>query len=90
MFKEKYEWESEETMKLAGHLLEIMPEQAKQQRGLETLIKVLDKKIADKELTMVDQEKLLKAIEQTVPPEVAPVMSKQIKKCIKAYKGQVD
>ena len=52
-FKGNYEWESEETMELAGHLLDIMPDEAKQP-GFEKLVKSLDKKIKGKNVTSIE------------------------------------
>ena len=86
-FKGNYEWESEETMELAGHLLDIMPDEAKQP-GFEKLVKSLDKKIKGKNVTSIDEETLIQAIEGTVPPDMTPMMSKHMKKYIQQFKGE--
>jgi len=88
-FKGNYEWESEETMELAGHLLDIMPDEAKQP-GFEELVKSLDKKIKGENANSIDEETLIQAIEGTVPPDMAPMMSKHIKKYIQQFKGEGD
>jgi len=88
-FKGNYEWESEETMELAGHLLAIMPDEAKQP-GFEELVKSLDKKIKGENASSIDEETLIQAIEGTVPPDMAPMMSKHIKKYIQQFKGEGD
>ena len=83
-FKEKYQWEDTEARELAGHILEMMPDDAKEP-GLEALTSSLDGAIAEGE--EVNEEMLYQAIESTVPPHAAPIMLKSLKESVDKYKS---
>lgn len=84
LFKARYQWEDTDTQELAGHILEMMPDAAKEP-GLEELARGLDRIVGEGE--EVDEKTLYQAIESSVPPNVAPVMMKAIKESAEQYKS---
>ena len=86
-FKNRYEWVSNDTKELAGYLLKKMPDQVKED-GLAETIMGLDEMIKKEGKDKVDEEMFVKAMEGTVPPQMAPKMTSYIKKYIKEFKGQ--
>jgi hypothetical protein len=84
--KERYEWADEETKELAGFLLELMPEPARD-RGVEALMNELDEKIEVEGNDKVDEEIFFQALEHTVPSHLAPAMMDSIKQYSQRYKA---
>jgi hypothetical protein len=84
--KKRYQWTDEETEKLAGYLLELMPEPTRGP-GMEALMDELDWRIAAEGNDAVDEEIFFQALESTVPPHLAPVMMNSIKHYSQRYKA---
>ena len=84
--KERYEWADEETEDLAGHLLELMPDPARE-TGVEALMKELDRKIITEGNDTVDENIFFQALEDTAPSHLAPVMMDSIKRYSQQYKA---
>jgi hypothetical protein len=84
--KERYEWADEETKELAGFLLELMPEPARD-RGVEALMNELDEKIEVEGNDKVDEEIFFQALEHTVPSHLAPAMMDSIQQYSQRYKA---
>jgi hypothetical protein len=85
-FKARYEWEDAETRELAGYLLNVTPNPAKDP-GLDELIKALDRRIKEGDEDTVDEELFYQAIGDTVPPHIAPFMMEHLKDYGQQYKG---
>lgn len=85
-FKDKYEWENDETQELAEHLLNRMPERFRD-AGLTKIMKGLDKSIESGDKDKVDEEMFLKIIEESHPPQKAHKVMSHIKKNINEFKG---
>jgi len=86
-FKEQYEWENDEVQEVAGHLLKLMPNEAKNEPGLEILQEALDLKVHDAG-KRVSERMFLDAIKSIVPPSVAPAMINLIEKCVQKFKDE--
>lgn len=86
-FKKRYEWADEEIEKLAGYLLELMPEPARDP-GMEVLMNELDWKITAEGNNAVDEEIFFQALENTVPFHLAPVMMNAIEQYSQGYKAE--
>jgi len=86
-FKKRYEWADEEIEKLAGYLLELMPEPARDP-GMEVLMNELDWRITAEGNNAVDEEIFFQALENTVPFHLAPVMMNTIKQYSQGYKAE--
>ena len=83
--KERYEWADEGTEALAGYLLEIMPEAARDP-GMEALMKALDRRIVIEGNDIVDETIFFQALEDTAPSHLAPAMMESIKHYSQQYK----
>jgi hypothetical protein len=84
--KERYEWADENTKELAGYLLGVMPEPARD-LGMEALMNKLDEKIAAEGNDVVDEKIFFQALENTAPSHLAPVMMNSIKQYTQRYKA---
>ena len=84
--KERYEWADRETEELAVYLLELMPE-PERGPGMEALMNELDWRIAAEGNEAVDEEIFFQALENTVPPHLAPAMMDSIKQYSQRYKA---
>jgi hypothetical protein len=86
-FKKKFAWKNPDTQELAGRLIEMMPAAAKAQ-GLEQLSSILDAKMKRGNLSSVNEETLLQAIQETVPTDMAPGMMQGIQSYLKSQKSK--
>jgi hypothetical protein len=88
-FKQKHNWANDEVKDLAGHLLEIMPEQIRE-GGINALDKILDGKKKNKDLQSIDENTLVQSIIDTAPPEMGSIMKGYLQQYIQNFKGKGD
>jgi hypothetical protein len=88
-FKQKYNWASDEVKDLAGHLLEIMPEQIRES-GFSALDKILDGKKKNNDFQSIDEDILIQSIIDTAPPEMGSIMKGYLQQYIQNFKGTGD
>lgn len=83
-FKDRYLWEDKETSTWAMHLLEAMPEEAKD-FGLDGIIKELDKNSGPERTVPLNEALFYRAIEAAAPPDIVPVMMHQVSRLSEQY-----
>ena len=84
--KARYQWEDEGMRELVDYLLWIMPDPAKGP-GLDALIKALDRRMDEGDKNTVDEELFYRAIGDTVPSHIEPLMMESIRSLGRNYKG---
>ena len=83
-FKDRYLWEDDETREWALHLLEAMPDEAKD-FGLDGIVKELDKNCGPERTAPLNAAVFYQAIEAAAPPDVAPLMMQQVMRLSQRY-----
>ncbi|GEM_PF-4397325 len=78
-FKEKYEWSDRETMNVAEHLINIIPEQFRDS-GLTATMKNLDQAQQQGGSGTVDEAMLLQSVEKIMPEQYRPQLQGIIEK----------
>jgi hypothetical protein len=83
-FTDRYLWEDDETREWALHLLEAMPDEAKD-FGLDGIVKELDKNCGPERTAPLNAAAFYQAIEAAAPPYVAPLMMQQVMRLSQRY-----